>query len=48
MVSHKEPNASSITKIECESSIQTYATVKKLPIMVYVLVKLFIIILTAR
>ena len=29
MVSHKLPNASSILKIECDSSIQTYATVKK-------------------
>ena len=29
MVSNKVPNASSIRKIECDSSIQTYATVKK-------------------
>ena len=29
MVSHKVPNASSIRKIECDSSIQTYATDKK-------------------
>ena len=29
MVSHKLPNASSILKIECDSSIQTYATAKK-------------------
>ena len=29
MVSHKVPNASSILKIEYDSSIQTYATVKK-------------------
>ena len=29
MVSYKVPNASSILKIECDSSIQTYATVKK-------------------
>ena len=29
MVSHKLPNASSMLKIECDSSIQTYATVKK-------------------
>ena len=29
MVSHKLPNASFILKIECDSSIQTYATVKK-------------------
>ena len=29
MVSHKLPNASSILKIECDSSIQTYTTVKK-------------------
>ena len=29
MVSHKLPNASSILKIECDSSIQTYVTVKK-------------------
>ena len=29
MVSYKLPNASSILKIECDSSIQTYATVKK-------------------
>ena len=29
MVSRKVPNASSTLKIECDSSIQTYATVKK-------------------
>ena len=29
MESHKLPSASSILKIECDSSIQTYATVKK-------------------
>ena len=29
MGSRKVPNASSILKIECDSSIQTYATVKK-------------------
>ena len=29
MVPHKLPNASSILKIECDSSIQTYATVNK-------------------